>query len=146
MPHTEAQLGVLLEVVHTGEQEGRDALSDRGSWPRRGWAVQEGRLQVSLPRATLHGGQESTLLSMYTVFMHWGSLIVSPGDTDASVDAAGGNPYGTSYAAGDGGPVSEEALTAGRIQGRRLAEFAAKIATREDEDDVPADQAGAYTS
>lgn len=93
-----------------------------------------------------HGGSESTILAVNNVFYHWGAIIVAPGYTDPQLFAAGGNPYGTSYASGDGGPVSEEALTAARIQGRRLAGFAARIATREAEDEVPAEQAAAYTS
>ena len=47
-----------------------------------------------------HGGQEATLLGLYTTFMHWGSVIVAPGFTDAAVAAAGGNPYGYSHTQG----------------------------------------------
>src|SRR5439155_10419627 len=43
-----------------------------------------------------HGGSEATILSLGNVFYHWGALIIPPGYTDASVYAAGGNPYGTS--------------------------------------------------
>ena len=93
-----------------------------------------------------HGGSESTILAVNNVFYHWGAIIVPPGYTDQQLFAAGGNPYGTSYASGQSGePISEEALVAARIQGRRLAEVAAKLNTREDEDPVPADQAQAYT-
>ncbi|MGI8459461.1 MAG: flavodoxin family protein [Propionibacteriaceae bacterium] len=48
---------------------------------------------------TLHGGQESTLLNLYTTFHHFGGIIVSPGYTDGSkfVD---GNPYGVSHVTG----------------------------------------------
>lgn len=53
---------------------------------------------------SLHGGQESTLLSMYQVFMHWGAIIVPTGYTDASIDAAGGNPYGVSSLDSETGP------------------------------------------
>lgn len=45
-----------------------------------------------------HGGQESTLLSLYTTMYHWGAIVVAPGYTDKSLYAAGGNPYGTSVA------------------------------------------------
>ncbi|QLL09073.1 NAD(P)H:quinone oxidoreductase [Mycobacterium vicinigordonae] len=47
---------------------------------------------------TLHGGQESTLLTLYVTLMHWGGIIVAPGYTDPSkfVD---GNPYGASLVA-----------------------------------------------
>ncbi len=94
-----------------------------------------------------HGGSESTILAVNNVFYHWGAVIVAPGYTDQQLFAAGGNPYGTSYASGQSGdPISAEALTAARIQGRRLATVASKLATREDQDSVPAEEAAAYTS
>ncbi len=74
-----------------------------------------------------HGGQESTLLSMYNVFMHWGSIIVPTGYTSQEVFAAGGNPYGVSSTGTEEGP-SEEELAAARYQGRRIAEKAAALA------------------
>jgi NAD(P)H dehydrogenase (quinone) len=74
-----------------------------------------------------HGGQESTLLSMYNVFMHWGSIIVPTGYTSDEVFAAGGNPYGTSSNGTEDGPTEEE-LAAARYQGRRIAEKAAVFA------------------
>ncbi len=77
-----------------------------------------------------NGGQESTLLSMYNVFMHWGSIIVPNGYTDQSIFAAGGNPYGTSSTGTDEGPTEEE-LAVARYQGRRIAEKAqALVASR----------------
>lgn len=92
-----------------------------------------------------HGGSESTILALNNVFYHWGAVIVAPGYTDQQLFASGGNPYGTSYTSGQSGdPVSEEALTAARIQGKRLAEFAERIASRPDAESVPAEQAEAY--
>ncbi len=70
-----------------------------------------------------HGGQESTLLSMYNVFMHWGAIIVPTGYTSDEVFAAGGNPYGASSTE----EPSEEELAAARYQGRRIAEKAAAL-------------------
>ena len=75
-----------------------------------------------------HGGQETTLISMYTTFMHFGAILVPPGYADPSVFAAGGNPYGTSVSA-SGEPISEETKAAIRFQARRLVEFAGKIAS-----------------
>ncbi len=75
-----------------------------------------------------HGGQESTILAIQNAFYHWGSIIVPPGYTDPVTFGAGGNPYGTSYASGgEVGQVPGEILDAARYQGRRLAEFAAKL-------------------
>ena len=47
---------------------------------------------------TLHGGHETTLLSLYITLIHWGGIIVPPGYTDPCkfVD---GNPYGASLVA-----------------------------------------------
>ena len=42
---------------------------------------------------TLHGGQETTLLTLYVTLMHFGGIIVPPGYTD-QVKFADGNPYG----------------------------------------------------
>lgn len=75
----------------------------------------------------LHGGKESTLLSMYNVFYHWGAIVVPMGYTDDSVFAAGGNPYGVSSSDGEGNGPSEEELAVARYQGRRMAEKAALL-------------------
>ncbi len=74
-----------------------------------------------------HGGQESTLLSMYNVFMHWGAIVVAPGYTDQSIFESGGNPYGVSSTTHDEGP-SEQELAAGRYYGRRVTEKATALA------------------
>jgi NAD(P)H dehydrogenase (quinone) len=62
---------------------------------------------------TTHGGQESTLLNLYTTFHHFGGIIVSPGYTDGSkfVD---GNPYGVSHVTGanNDAPVDDITNTA----------------------------------
>jgi NAD(P)H dehydrogenase (quinone) len=73
-----------------------------------------------------HGGQEATILSLYTTFLHWGSIIVAPGYTDASIFAAGGNPYGYSHT--QGAPMDEKAQAAIAYQATRLVTMAAKLA------------------
>lgn len=47
---------------------------------------------------TIHGGQETTLLNLYTSLMHFGGIIVPPGYTD-EVKFKDGNPYGVSLLA-----------------------------------------------
>jgi len=47
-----------------------------------------------------HGGQETTLLSIYKTMHHWGAIVVAPGYTDKILFEAGGNPYGTSVSDG----------------------------------------------
>jgi NAD(P)H dehydrogenase (quinone) len=49
---------------------------------------------------TQHGGQETTLLNLYTNFMHWGGIVVAPGYTD-EVKFDDGNPYGAGKVTGD---------------------------------------------
>lgn len=73
-----------------------------------------------------HGGQEATILSLYTTFLHWGSVIVAPGYTDASIFAAGGNPYGYSHT--QGAPFDDKAKAAIAHQAKRLVGMAAKLA------------------
>jgi len=70
-----------------------------------------------------HGGQESTLLSLYNVFAHWGAILVTPGYTDPLLFEAGGNPYGASST----NEPSEQELAAARYLGRRVAEKAALL-------------------
>lgn len=70
--------------------------------------------------ATLHGGQESTLLALYNTIYHFGGVVVAPGYTDPSkfVD---GNPYGTSHVDAQGeSPVDETTLRAARVQAERV--------------------------
>lgn len=92
---------------------------------------QEGKLANKLASAMTsasnpHGGQETTLQTLYYTFMHWGAIIVTPGYTDPAVFAAGGNPYGMSVTA-SGEPLSEETKAGIRHQARRLVETAAKF-------------------
>lgn len=73
-----------------------------------------------------HGGQEATILGLYTSFLHWGSIIAAPGYTDPAIFAAGGNPYGYSHTQGQ--PFDDKARAAIAHQARRLVEIAAKLA------------------
>lgn len=76
-----------------------------------------------------HGGQETTLWSLYITFAHWGAILVPPGYTDDSVFASGGNPYGTGVTAADGAGLTDEKRAAIRYQTRRLVEMARKLAS-----------------
>ena len=73
-----------------------------------------------------HGGQESTLLSLYTTAMHWGAIVVAPGFTDPVLFKIGGNPYGYSHTQGQ--PFTDDIKTAIGHQARRLVQMAAKLA------------------
>ena len=72
-----------------------------------------------------HGGQEATLLGLYTTFMHWGAVIVAPGFTDPAIARAGGNPYGYSHT--QGAEFDEAARAAISHQVVRLVGVAAKL-------------------
>lgn len=50
--------------------------------------------------SNVHGGQETTLMSLYKTMHHWGAIIAAPGYTDQAIFTAGGNPYGVSVTAG----------------------------------------------
>lgn len=73
-----------------------------------------------------HGGQEATILSIYTVMMHWGAIIVPPGYADESIFKSGGNPYGLSVTAGKDGMV-ENVENAVKFQAKRTVEIASKL-------------------
>ena len=63
--------------------------------------------------STAHGGQESTLLSLYNVVYHFGGILVPPGYTD-QLKFNDGNPYGVSQVTGQSGPgvVGDDELAA----------------------------------
>ena len=76
--------------------------------------------------STMHGGQESTLLALYTTVHHFGGVVVAPGYTDP-VKFADGNPYGSSFVSGQGDRPDQTALDAAVHQGKRVAEIAAAL-------------------
>jgi NAD(P)H dehydrogenase (quinone) len=81
---------------------------------------------------TMHGGQESTLLSMMLPLLHHGMLLVGIPYTEDALNATttGGTPYGASHVAGldDEAPISDDERTLARTLGRRVAAIAAKLA------------------
>ena len=82
--------------------------------------------------ASLHGGQESTLLAMALPLLHHGMLWVGLPYTEQALSAtrSGGTPYGVSHVAGmknDANLTEEEKILA-LAQGKRLAGIALKLA------------------
>lgn len=71
-----------------------------------------------------HGGQEATLLALYTSMMHWGAIIAAPGYTDPVLFGAGGNPYGTSVSVDQDGNMVEDVQDAVKHQATRTVEVA----------------------
>ena len=78
--------------------------------------------------STMHGGQESTLLSMALPLLHHGMLLVGLPYTEPALTAtqSGGTPYGASHVAGAKGDnaISEHERELARALGRRLADVA----------------------
>ena len=80
---------------------------------------------------SMHGGQESTLLTMMLPLLHHGMVIVGLPYTQAALNATrtGGTPYGPSHVAGvaDDQPVADAERALCIAQGKRLAEIALKL-------------------
>ncbi|MES9825408.1 MAG: NAD(P)H:quinone oxidoreductase [Candidatus Thiodiazotropha endolucinida] len=81
--------------------------------------------------SSLHGGQESTLLSMMLPLLHHGMLIqgVPYSETALLHTQSGGTPYGASHLAGGDSklPVSDEERRICKTQGRRMAETVKRL-------------------
>jgi NAD(P)H dehydrogenase (quinone) len=81
--------------------------------------------------ASLHGGQETTLLSMMLPLFHHGMLVIGLPYTLPEMNATrtGGTPYGASHFAGiaDDQPVTDAERTLCIAQGKRLAEIALRL-------------------
>lgn len=76
---------------------------------------------------SLHGGQESTLLSMMTPLLHHGMLLVGIPYTNSQLTqtTSGGTPYGSShFAPNQQTPLSQAEIQLAQAQGKRLAQAA----------------------
>jgi NAD(P)H dehydrogenase (quinone) len=82
--------------------------------------------------ASLHGGQETTLIAMMLPLLHHGMVIAGLPYTHPELNQtqAGGTPYGASHWAGPDGqrPITEEERRLAFAQGKRLAELALRLA------------------
>ena len=82
--------------------------------------------------ASMHGGQEATLVSMMLPLLHHGMIIVGLPYTEADLNAtrSGGSPYGATHVSGAANdrPVTEEEARLAFALGRRLAQVARKLA------------------
>lgn len=83
--------------------------------------------------ASMHGGQESTLLSMMLPLLHHGMLVMGLPYTEAALSStsAGGTPYGASHLAGTGNtprPLDGNERALAEALGRRVAETALRLA------------------
>lgn len=82
--------------------------------------------------ASMHGGQESTLLSMMLPLLHHGMVLVGIPYTEPELNTtrSGGTPYGATHVSGvaNDRPVTEEETRLAFILGKRLATVAKKLA------------------
>lgn len=83
---------------------------------------------------SMHGGQETTLLSMMLPLFHHGMILVGIPYTEPTLNEtrSGGTPYGASHVAGSdrGRPVlSAEEQSLAQSLGRRVARLASRLAT-----------------
>jgi NAD(P)H dehydrogenase (quinone) len=82
--------------------------------------------------SSMHGGQESTLLSMMLPLLHHGMIIVGLpySEPDLASTRSGGTPYGASHVAGltSDAAITEEEKKLCIALGKRLAETALKLA------------------
>jgi NAD(P)H dehydrogenase (quinone) len=81
--------------------------------------------------STMHGGQESTLLSMLLPLLHHGCVVAGIPFTEPALNTtrSGGTPYGASHVAGlqDDPQLSDDESVLARALGRRIAALAAKL-------------------
>jgi NAD(P)H dehydrogenase (quinone) len=103
--------------------------STSGLWLRGALAGKPAAVFTST--STLHGGQETTLISMMMPLLHHGMLIVGLPYSEAELTSttSGGTPYGASHVAG---AASDRALTEEERKlcialGKRLAAVTIKL-------------------
>ncbi|MGG6297798.1 NAD(P)H:quinone oxidoreductase [Leptolyngbya sp. AN02str] len=79
--------------------------------------------------SSVHGGNESTILSMYHPMAHLGLILVPLGYADPSLFKAG-TPYGASTVSGqESAPPTPDDLEVARFQGKRVAQVARALKT-----------------
>ena len=85
--------------------------------------------------SSLHGGQETTLLSMMLPLMHHGMVLLGlPAATpELKITQQGGTPYGVSHWAGHNNdhPISDTEKNLCLLQGKRLAQFVLNLNSKE---------------
>ncbi len=126
-------------IVGTPTRFGNMSFQMRAFWDSTVNLWFQGQLEGKLGSAfvgtgTQHGGAESTLTTIYNTFIHHGMLIIGVPYSVREImnmnEITGGAPYGAGTLSNvDGSRLpSENELSIGRSQGKRVAEFAAKLA------------------
>ena len=111
----------------------RNFLDQTGSlWAQNAFVGKIGSAFTS--SSTQHGGQETTLITIYITLLHLGMIIVGLPYSEirqtTMSEITGGSPYGTSSVTGASGSrmPSENELAMARFQGRHVATIAGKLA------------------
>ena len=81
--------------------------------------------------SSMHGGQETTLISMMLPLLHHGMLVTGIPYSEPALNqtSTGATPYGASHVAGQQGqPLSEHEISACRALGKRIADLSCRIA------------------
>lgn len=83
--------------------------------------------------ASMHGGQETTLLTMMMPLLHHGMIIlgIPYSEPELSSTQSGGTPYGATHVAGSdsNNPLTEDEIALAKQLGKRLASHALKLST-----------------
>jgi len=124
-------------IVGTPTRFGNMAAQMRNFWDQTGALWVQGSLigkpaGVFCSTASLHGGQETTLISSMMTLFHQGMIMVGvPYSEQALITTnAGGTPYGPSHVSGQPptNPITNQEAEICRALGKRVAEIAAKLA------------------
>jgi NAD(P)H dehydrogenase (quinone) len=137
-----AQPGQLVEadaiIIGTPTRFGAAAAQMRNFWDQTGGLWVKGALigklgSVFVSTGTQHGGQETTITSMFSTFVHHGMLILGVPYSEQRLmnmgEITGGGPYGAGTLAdvdGSRAPTENE-LAIARTQGQRVAGLAVKL-------------------
>ncbi len=85
--------------------------------------------------SSMHGGQETTLVSMMLPLMHQGMLLVGLPYTEPALNTTerGGTPYGATHVTGVSGdiPLNADEISLAKAQGMRLANIALQVMPKE---------------
>jgi NAD(P)H dehydrogenase (quinone) len=125
-------------IVGCGTRYGGMASQMRNFWDQTGQLWMQGALvgkvaSAFASSATQHGGNETTLITAFPLFMHHGMVYVGlPYSCQAQMgldEIKGGSPYGATTIAGGQGErmPSEQELGMARFQGRHVAGIAQKL-------------------
>lgn len=80
--------------------------------------------------SSLHGGQESTLLSMMLPLLHQGMVLAGIPYSESALHhtKSGGTPYGASHVASNASQLSQDEIALCQAQGKRIAQLAQAMA------------------